>query len=344
MITYAQMLQFAYRYGHQWNPDFPNLANLKKADLAKLTENDRLAKDLVHSWQTFDYNVILQSLYFGHGEPEAEGKIGPATEMVVAYNRCPLPDFPPPPGATFDTGIPGLNKAITTQQEAAKEFAVGQAFVGSYWKGCNPKHPDIHSLRVGYRTSRAPSVWVANRDKILAAQIAAAAEIGISVEYFLDPAPDVEAEMEELIIFEGLAGSVIGWNEFPPSNSCARIDGRLDSGYNPSNWLTHANLGVHEHIGHGIGLNHTRGGIMNPSIITIDPLTYKGDPAWSQITRYYPAVPLPTQPPTNPPSDPGVNLILKVTQSGIIDAVAKRAFTATPGQVLGKFTITPAVG
>jgi hypothetical protein len=87
--------------------------------------------------------------------------------------------------------------------------------------------------------------------------------------------------------FENLWGSVIGWNEFPQSGTCNQtINGRLDTGYVPTDPLMWANLEVHE-TGHGVGAQHTRGGIMNPSIIRIDPLSWIGTPSESNMKRWF---------------------------------------------------------
>jgi hypothetical protein len=81
----------------------------------------------------------------------------------------------------------------------------------------------------------------------------------------------------------------------------------MDSTYDPSDWRLHANLGTHESEGHGFGFNHTRGGIMNASIVLVDPLTWKGDPSWNVAARYYGGEPIddPETPPPPPPPPPG---------------------------------------
>lgn len=340
-MTPSELLQFAYRYGHQWNPDFPNLANIDRTALAKMNGTERDAKDLMHSWQSFDYNVVLLSAYYGHGQPEDEGKIGPATDHVAAMNRCAMPDFAPPPGASFDFGDPDLNGAVASMQE----FAAAEAgLVGSYWRGCHPDRKTVHSLKIGIDITRAPKNWLANQDKILEARRACAAEIGVYVEFVINP-QSLDG-LQQYQVFQSIPGSVIGYNYFPNANSCGRIsNGRLDTGYDPSDWTLHANLGTHESEGHGFGFDHTRGGIMNPSIVKVWPLSYKNDPSWNTAVRYYGGIPLTPSPGPDPdPTPDGLKLTLNVSQSGLIDAIAKQDFTAKAGDRLGRFTIIPAIG
>jgi hypothetical protein len=111
--------------------------------------------------------------------------------------------------------------------------------------------------------------------------------------------------LQQYQVYKNIPGGVIGMNYFPSSNSCGKIpNGSMDSSYNPSDWKLHANLGCHESEGHGFGFNHTRGGVMNPSIVLVWPLTWKGDPSWSVAQRYYGGVPIPGGPTPDPGPGP----------------------------------------
>ena len=52
---------------------------------------------------------------------------------------------------------------------------------------------------------------------------------------------------------------------------------------------------MHE-LGHNAGLQHTRGGVMSPSIVHGLPSSWKGDPSRSVLARYYGGEPIPGGP------------------------------------------------
>jgi len=137
--------------------------------------------------------------------------------------------------------------------------------------------------------------------KALDAVVAAYAEVGLAVRYIFDSSSDAEIIKR----FENLSGSVIGWNEFPSSNSCRKINGRLDTGYSPSDYRYWAGLECHE-TGHGVGLQHGRGSIMNPSILLVWPLTWVGTYSHSNLKKWFGGEPLtpPVPPPPPPPGEP----------------------------------------
>ncbi len=236
----------------------------------------------------------------------ADGKVGPATDAVFQFRRCPMPDYTPPPGASFDSGIPELNKAI----ESMRSFATGS---GS-WPAPGCDGTPHHSIIVRLDPANMPSTIRAYHVQALAEVSKAYAEIGLAVRYVLDSSSRCQIAKR----FQSLPGSVIGWNEFPPSGTCnATIEGRLDTGYAPGNWLLWANLECHE-TGHGVGLQHTRGSIMNPSILLVEPLTWVGTPSYSTLKRNFGGEPIAPAPgpapvPTPVPGDPwhGAEILIR---------------------------------
>lgn len=336
-------LQFAFRHGHSFNPKYPNLRNLDLGRVQKMAGFEQDSHDLMASFQEIDYNVLLLVAAI-HGRPlEPDGVIGQATEQVLGFKRCPLPDYMPGPGDAFDFGDATINDIVAKRVEA-KEIA--RAMKGPYWRACDPTKPaSDHSVVIGIDIRSAPSVFLANQEKILNARINCAAEIGVHVRFVINP--DSMEGLQQYQVYRNIPGGVIGMNYFPYANSCGRIpNGSMDSSYNPSDWRLHANLGCHESEGHGFGFEHERGGIMNPSIVLVDPMTWKGDPTWDQVTRYYPAVPL-TPPTPIPGPDPippaGVKLILEAVPGGAFHAKAKTNFTAKAGDIVQKFFIAPEI-
>lgn len=292
-MTNQELLIEAYQRGHGWNPAYPNLQNLDAGRVALMQGNETDARDLIASRQASDINFELLVQAFHKRTPVIDGDIGPATRQLVELPRCPMPDFAPPPNASFHYDDPGLQKAVESMQRAA---AMGS---GS-WPACDPERKDANSFRVRIDMSRAPSKVEGYIEEALKHVVAAYAEMGAAVRYILGTSGDCEISKK----FESLAGSTIGWNYFPDAGTCNQITGRFDTGYAPEmNWW--ANLECHE-TGHGVGLQHTRGSIMNPSINLIWPLTWKGSPSESSLKRFFGGVPIATPTdPTDPTPTPG---------------------------------------
>lgn len=295
MLSDKEILIKAFKSGLHFHPNMPNLHNLDLDRVSKMDGSEADAKDLIRSFQASDINLDILSLS-EHGRlPNFDGNIGPATRALASLDRCAMPDFAPPPGATFDTGNPELNKAIESQQRYV-ELLHAEAMGTGSWPSCDPQRPGVNSFRVNLNTERCPTTIKNYLQKALEACVECYAEVGFAVRYILDGDPN-ESEISKR--FESLGGSVIGWNEFPSPNTCNQvIEGRLDTGYAPSDWRYWANLEIHE-TGHGVGLNHTRGHIMNPSILLVwrdspkPNISWKGGPSESTISRYAGGLPIP---------------------------------------------------
>lgn len=290
-----QLLQFLWDHGYFWV--FDSGKEILQADLPKLHVSDKVVAEAVLAWQQADANFnILSEIIHGRAVIP-DGDVGPVTRTMLDVPRCPMPDVAPPEGARFDYHNPELNRAVETM----RENATGS---GSWpVPGCDSDHPSpatVHSIRIGLDVSRCPATIKAYLDKALAEVSKAYAEVGLAVRYLQHTGNIPDCEISKR--FESLGGSVIGWNEFPNPNTCNQtIQGRLDTGYAPSNWLLWANLECHE-TGHGVGLQHGRGSVMNPSILLVDPLTWVGTYSFANLKRWFGGVPLgPTVPPPLPP-------------------------------------------
>jgi hypothetical protein len=296
-MTPSEILIEAYQRGRAWNPDpeFANLLNLDPTAVEKMDGSEADAKLLVRSLQLSDANYNPLVLAFHQREPNYDGEIGPATATLVEIPRCPIPDFAPPANAAFHYDDPELQAAVESMQANA-------AGSGSWPSpGCDPNSTAGHSIRVGLNTSGAPAGVAVYLDKALKEVAKCYADMGLVVRYILNESTPVEIRKS----FKALRGGIIGLNYFPTPNTCAQtIEGWLGINYAPSNWLTWARLETHE-TGHGTGLQHTSGGIMNPSILVLPTLTWRGDPSERTLTRFFGGVPVgaptgPTDPPTTP--------------------------------------------
>lgn len=291
-----RLLSSMYLWGYFWIPDLGEAANVRDMDdVSRLTLNDRAAKEAIAAWQSFDANFDAMALILHLRKIIADGDVGPVTATMLNAPRCPIPDFAPPPNASFDYGIPDLNEAVKSYQKFA-EYKGGS---GS-WPKCDPQRPDVHSTRVNLNTSKASTKQKGMLKAATELVEKCEAEIGQAVRHIFDGDAN---EAEHDVRFEYIAGGVIGYAYFPEPDTCDQVvQCRIDNSYDPGT-VTFANLLTHEYKGHSDGLDHTSGGIMNPSIITYDPLTWIGDKHEKTKRKYYGGVPIPTSP-TTPNPDP----------------------------------------
>jgi hypothetical protein len=299
MLTDKDLLVEAYQRGHAWNPDYPSLANLDLGRVQMMTGTERDAKDLIASRQASDAVMDrLVAAYHAGRKPQFDGSIGPATRELATIPRCAMPDHPPPPHASFHYDDPELQAAVESYQAFA-EYVGGS---GSWPKGCDPDYPNVHSVVTFFDDRNASTSQKNVLTEALKFTEACEAEIGQHLRHVRPP--ETYSKPHHHVTFGPIAGSVIGFNYFPTPNTCNQtVNGKIDSTFNASA-ITLANLLTHEYKGHGDGLQHTRGGIMNPSIITINPLSWLRDPSESIKRRYFGGVPIPSTPGPGPTPGP----------------------------------------
>ena len=311
--TPTERLLWAYQYGHAWNSAFPNLQNLDEAAVRKMDGSESDAKSLLASWQMLDVNVERLVAAFHGRVLQADGEIGPASAAVMSMKRCAMPDYAPPGHASFHYDNPELQGAVESYQRYAEAYVGGS---GSWPKaGCDPERMGVHSTRVNIDDTAASSHQKSILKQATEFVEKNEAEFGQAVRHIFN---GDKGQCETDTRFQLIAGSVIGFCYFPEPNTCNQtVTCRIDNSFDVSA-ITTANLLNHEYKGHGDGLEHTRGGIMNPSIITFDPLTWKGDPHEATKRRYFGGEPVsPLTPPTVPPTTPGDKYWLRIAGNAV---------------------------
>lgn len=294
-----ELAKFLYDKGHFWNPKYPESLNVMLPDLDVLSRNDTAMKGAVASWQESDenFNVIARAVLLRDVNPD--GDVGPVTEAMTQVRRCGMPDNPPPPNARFAYEDPELQGAVESMQQF---FLAGATGSGSFpIPGCDPNRKNRaneHSTILNLDLSRIPSQTLSAIDEILLLLRKCMAEKGLAVRCVKNGS----AVPTHFLEWAMLPGSTIGINYFPTPGTCNQVvRGRIDISFQ-SRPLIMAGLLVHEAKGHGIGLNHTRGGIMNASITTVDPLSWVNDPAERTVNGYFGGESIPLDDGPNPPS------------------------------------------
>ena len=227
-------------------------------------------KKAVASFQEFN---VLQleplSLEYHGRSARCDGDVWLASRRLFKMERCGCPDYGP--GVQPATGD------------------------GS-WKGCWGIG-DFHAATVYVDDSGMPGFLKPLWDRVFAGAVAAYERIGL--RWILTDDPD---DYNTKISFTSRSRGWIGLAVVGQSQSCSStIWAQFLSTYHPSNVLARwTELVMHE-LGHNAGLQHTRGGIMHPSI-SGSPLTWIGDPSETILKRYYGGEPIEPRP--EPPIDP----------------------------------------
>jgi hypothetical protein len=303
--TDTERLLWAYQFGHAWNPAFPNLQNLDEAAVAKMNGREGDAKSLIASWQLLDANVNRLVNAFHGRELQPDGDIGPASEAVMDMKRCAMPDYAPPPNATFHYDLPELQAAV----ESYQRFAEAKTGSGSWPVGCDPQRKDVHSVVVGIDISNASSFQKGIMADVLKYVEETEAEIGQAVRHVLSGSSAPQHDVK----FQFISGGVIGFAYFPEPNECRQtVTARIDNSFD-ARLAVLAELLTHEYKGHSDGLEHTNGGIMNPSIGSpTSRASWIGDKHEATKRRYFGGEPLTPAPGPGPAPPGGDKYWLKV--------------------------------
>lgn len=278
-LTDAQIIVKLREWGHLWEVDQP--------DIPKLQLDDQVVCDGVRSLQGWMPRELDQLAALHHGRPAVhDGDIGPATEDLFNVPRCPLPDVPPPPNASFVYEDPHLQAAVQRMQASA---SIGK---GSWPPGCHGDIYEGHCVTFHVNSQRSPR----GREPFNAALhkcVEAYKQVGVLMHEVDDPDyADIH------VSWKSLAGSTIGLAEFNNQACNDTVFCNLDPNYWP-NIDQVARLLLHE-WGHNHNLRHTRGGVMHPSILRGFEGWRHSDPSWGTLKRFYGGKPVkldPTEPP-----------------------------------------------
>ena len=298
--------------GHLWDPSYPDVLNVTPSSFDKIKIRDRVARDAIASMQRSDANFEDLVREEHNRAPIYDGEVGPATMRLVEgwvtkggpLERCPIPDFVPPPNATFRFDDPQLQKAVESMQIAAATGS-GSIPVGCYGTA------GVHEVKAAYDLSKLSSNQKEWFPEIKARNIAECAAMGLKII-------EVPVGQKTNIDFYGrsFGGGTIGMAGFLGQSCGNNVFCTITPSYAPDLEMVLV-LTMHEH-GHCWNFNHRPGYIMNPSIRRVKPkwverdaagvITY-ADPSYTADGKRFfgggPLTPI-VVPPPPPPDDFGV--------------------------------------
>jgi hypothetical protein len=283
-MTPQEIIRRLWDLGHFHNPAHPT--GVVESDLPKLKLTDRSVSIAMASYQEFMAVDFDRFSAVHHNRPGVcDGDIGPASMDLLLMERCGYPDYEP----------------------AREEAATGR---GSWPANCHPDWPGVHTFTVQVNKSGMPSFLGDKNDpnslfeQCFQRQREAYADMGI-----VFVREDQNNKANTLVTWQRGAGW-IGLAIVPSQFSCGlRIWAKFDHSYQPGQMFDQwSRLLAHE-FGHNMGMSHSRGGIMNPSITSgvFTPTAWRGDPSEPILKRSFGGEPVAIggpKPPVDPPVDP----------------------------------------
>lgn len=299
-----------FRWGHFRNPVMPTGID-DESDLENLSLTSKEVQTAIRSYQEFMSGEFDRVSLETHGRAGiVDGELGPATGKLLELPRCGEPDYP---------------------EEV--ELATGS---GSWPAGCWAEYPNNHAFAIHWNRRNMPSFLNDVIDECIRRCYAAYHNMGIAFFTSSDPNKcNTRVTWEPGRGWIGLA--IVGQNQ-----TCrSRIWAKFDTRYRPSKMIDQwSRLLAHE-FGHNMGLRHSRGGIMNPSISS-GPFTetaWRGDPSEPILRRWFGGEPVPRRDDPNPPADPPTTPDVPGDGSGL---AFRGSFQAEiDGKPAGEFVLIP---
>ncbi len=222
--------------------------------LHKAALDDDYLEDAIASYQDFHSHLGDELCLKHHRRPlRCDGELGPATRELFDRPRCECPDYGPD---------------------------VQPATGDGNWKGCHD-FANFHAVKFYVDTRNLPGFLEPHIEEILANAIAAYDAIGLRWIRTYD-----KAEANTVVSWE-VGRGWIGLAIVGQGQKCNdRIWCKFSQSYKPGNIVRmYSGLVCHE-WGHNAGLQHTRGGIMNPYLLSL-PASWQGDPSYSILARKF---------------------------------------------------------
>lgn len=322
----------AWELGHFWNPRNPDGANVKQADLTKLTVADPVVVDAFRSLALSDTTNYAKHVFQVHGRPpEFDGLFGPALQAMVQdpAGRCPVPDYAPPAGVVFAFDDPYVQQVVEQMQQRGIQPALGNG----NWQNCH-RISNAHCATVMVNPSGLPSFLQPVFKTVLTRVQKAYADVGLLFRFLDQQKKDlltgepfdsnINIDMSFVNSSSGWIGlAIVGTGETCGGKIWAKFLNTYRGGSSNEAIITQWTSLIKHELCHNCGFSHSNGGVMNPSIVNnLPPEWSAGDPTTPKLVRAFSGVPVaipgggPT--PTPGPVPPDMSL------QGQIDALRQQ--------------------
>lgn len=269
-MTDQEIIELLNRTGHL---HFPFGKKRGPYHLENLVPVSPCVERAIASYQDFMAQHLEPLCTHHHLRPaHADGDIGPATRELFELPRCGCCDYGEKVQPAVGTGS---------------------------WKKCHDIG-DFHAATVYINELGIPSFLEPHFDEVWDRAVTAYEALGlrfIRVDHL-----NANIDFSFVSRSNGWIGlAVVGQGE-----SCgSEIWCKYLSTYKPANVVREWSTLVMHELGHNASLQHTRGGVMSPSIVNGLPASWEGDPSESILKRYYGGEPISPPPPPPPPDDDG---------------------------------------
>lgn len=203
----------------------------------------------------------------------------------------------------IEDGVPGFATFLTTKiprcryKDTDTEPALG---IGG-WKGCH-NFSTGHKVIAEVSTSTIPRFLSPHLKQILTNVQRSYAEIGLWLVFRRE---DNKEDMLTGEVVEGTTNITISWTSLGGNTIGLAIVGngknqtcsstiwaKFNPNYKPADIIREWTTLIKHEIGHCCGLRHTNGGVMNPSIIRGLAVSWKGDPSFNNLVRWFSGIPI----------------------------------------------------
>ncbi len=285
--TYQDAIAYLFVYGHLEQPfgvpqDVPHvLAGMPKerrqepetvaaaVHASGLTLRDDCVVQAMRSFQSLDNQFDLVAPAVHGGRPmDVNGEMGPATSLVMGLQRCGHPDYERPDD-------------------------VAEAVGRGNWPRCHDVG-DFHAVSIKIANS-PPSFLAPLFDRVKERVKQAYAELGLLIHW--DGRSPVNIDFSFVSRSSGWIGlAIVGNGQSCNSRIWCRYLSSYRGGSSDEQIVTQWTTLVKHELGHNCGLSHSRGGVMNPSIVNGLPISWKNDPSEGLLKTRFGGVPVPMGP------------------------------------------------
>lgn len=291
MIPKTEIIEWLDRHGYFNSPSVLQLGKPEKHELPRLRLKDHVVQAAIREAQDFN-GILLEEHSFDLHRRSAihDGDFGPATEQVILTPRCGEPDFYPP----------------DSQEARAIMPAVGN---GGNWPRCHGIG-NYHAASISVTNSPPPHV-APHFPEIIRRVTIAEQQIGLQLYWdgVGSPIKSGKRPYNLTFTFVQTSSGWIGLAQVASNVGCSastlfsRYLARYMSGSSAEAIIRQWCVLIMHEITHNKGSGHTRGGIMNPSILSL-PASWQNDILLPWLRTRYGGVAVPTGPTPGPDPEP----------------------------------------